>query len=375
MVFSRPSEKMDWSTKDLAQTILQSTPLTALIFCDTNFFSSKLDFVAWDAILTRKIAITPLVWTELQPWIHTPRKNQQISELVKHAATNSHEKFEFIQRSSEYARHGFDHYFALLTCRKRRGVELYDGLEARLGRVPTDGEFRAECQRCFGDRGTRLAYKGWESSGKPNAFADEELVVLAVQTAILRGVDVVIFSRDLDVEEQFVKLMGFFQHDYSAMLVAERYETDPGSLRFEPGNWPPLAGLVEDEDVLMWKTDMATIESLKPSAYKEIRLHTVIVGTHENALRVTPVSFTAETGLKRLLAIKSSTRGLNTDKLAGKNCRLVSVRRSPLMAAVLCRDKLVPVNSTVVPALDKRFAMCVDEDVAPVEWLRKPSCG
>jgi hypothetical protein len=370
MVFSRPSEKMDWSAKDLAQAIFHSAPPTALVFCDTNFFTCELDFAVWDAILTRKIVIPPLVWTELQPWIRTPRNNRQVSELVKHAASNSHRKVEFLQISSEYRHHGFDHYFALLTYRKLRGVELHNALEASLGREPGDQEFKVECQSRCGDRGFWLAYKGWKDRAKPNVFADEELVVLAVQTAVLRGLDVVILSRDLDVEEQFTKMMGFLQHDYSAMLVAEQYASNPSSMTFEPETWPTLAGHVEDNNILAWKTDLAAIEDLKPREYRDVSLHSVMVGDHEGALKVTPLSFTAETGLRRLLAIKSAC-GLNTDRLSGRNCRLGSKRGSPFMAPIIYRDIMVPLGSTIVPSLDKQYATCVDEDVAPVEWLTK----
>jgi hypothetical protein len=368
MTFWKPTEKMDWSAKDLASAILGSTPTTALMFCDTNFFSAGLDFVVWDAILTRKIVITPLVRIELQPWILSPRHNEQVSELVKHASASSHDKVEFLQLASEHKKHGYDHYFALLTHRTMRGMELQGELHARLNRVPTDNEFKAECQRRCGDRGFRLAYKGWEGRGKPNNFADEELVVLAVQTAILRGRDVVLLSRDLDIEEQFMKLMAFLQHDYSAMLVADAYHSDPSRMTFEAGAWPPFVGYVEDDELLVWKTNLATVEALKPADYRTIRLHSVIVGSHEGQLKVTPLSFNAETGLKRLLAVKSATNGMNTNKLQGKNCRLGSVMGSPFVAPIICRDKMVQLGCTLLPALDKRFATCVDEDVAPVEW-------
>ena len=247
---------------------------------------------------------------------------------------------------------------------------MHEQLQARLGRVPTDDEFKAECQTRCGDRGMKLAYKGWSDRSKSNVFADEELVVLAVQAAVLRGLDVVILSRDLDVEEQFSKMMGFFQHDYSAMLVAERYRSNPAGVGFMPGRWPPFTGYVEDEDVLLWKTDLATVESLKPAEYKAVCLHSVVVGDHEGGgLKVTPLSFGAETGLRRLLAIKSSTRGLNSDGLAGRNCGIGSIRNSRFLAPIICRDTMVPLGSTIVPALDKRFATCVDESVASVEWL------
>jgi len=365
MTFFRPSEKRDMSPKEFANSIIECVPCNGLLFCDTNFFSRPVDFAVWDAILTRKLAIPPLVWSELRPWISNPHHNQQISQLVNHAYRNGHDKVEFLQISNEFKTHGFEHYLTLLSYRKRRGVELHQQLQARLGRTPTEQEFKAECQTHCGDRGNRLAYKGWQDRSKRNLLADEELVVLAVLSAILRGVDVAILSRDLDVEEQFLKLLAFLQHDYSAMLVAEKYASNPAALQFEPGNWPPFAGHVQNDEMLVWKTDFATVQGLKPAEYKTVHLQSVIVGDHAANLKVTPLSFCAETGLEQLLAIKKRTRGLNTDKLAGRNCRLGSIRNTAHFAAVICRDRMVAIGPIYVPALDKRFATCVNETVAP----------
>lgn len=365
MTFLRPSEKRDMSPKEFAGTIIESLPRNALLFCDTNFFSRSLDFAVWDAMLTRKLAIPPLIWSELRPWIRNPHYNQQVSQLVDHAYQHGHDKVEFLQISDDYKSHGFEHYFALLSYRRRRGVELHEQLQAKLGRTPTDVEFKAECQAHCGDRGMKLAYKGWRDRTKENLFADEELVLLAVLTGILRGVDVAILSRDLDVEEQFMKLLGFFLHDYSAMLVAEKHASHPAALQFEPGNWPPFADYVENEEMLLWKTDLATVEALRPAKYKTVNLHSITVGDHSARLKVTPLSFCAETGLEQLLAIKKRTRGLNTDKLDGRNCRLGSIRKTAFLAPVICRDKMVAIGSTHVPALDRRFATCVNESVAP----------
>jgi hypothetical protein len=129
------------SPKEFARSIIQSTPSNALLFCDTNLFTRAVDFAVWDAILTRKLIIPPLVWSELRPWISTPHHNQQISQLVDHAHREGHAKFEFLQISDEYKEHGFQHYFSLLSYRKRWGVELYDQLRERLARAPTDPEF------------------------------------------------------------------------------------------------------------------------------------------------------------------------------------------------------------------------------------------
>ncbi|MDY0167367.1 MAG: hypothetical protein RBS80_12535 [Thermoguttaceae bacterium] len=354
------------SPKTFASSIVESIPRNALVFSDTNFYSCPVDFVVWDAILTRRLVIPPLVWTELQPWISSPHHNQEISKLVDHAYQHGHAKIEFLHISDDYREHGFEHYFSLLSYRKQRGVEIYDQFCTRRGRAPTDIEFQAECQTQCGSRGSRLAYKGWQDRGKMNRFADEELVVLAVQTAILRGVDVAILSRDLDVEEQFLKLLGFLQHDYTAMLVAEEYASHPDKLQFMPGKWPPFQGYVEDEEMLVWKTTLATVDRLRPAQYRIVDLHSVVVGNHPTCLKVTPLSFRAETAVRRLLVIKNRSGGLNTDRLGGRNCRLGSIKNTALVVPVICRDKMIPLGSTYVPALDERFAASADESVAPV---------
>jgi hypothetical protein len=292
--------------------------------------------------------------------------------LVAHARGHGDPKIEFLEVTDDHRRHGFDHYFNLLAYRKIRGEELHADLETRLGRPPAEGEFKAECQSQFGDRGQGLAYKGWTERTKPNRFADEEMVVLAVLTALMRGVDAVIFTRDTDIEEQFLKLMLFLHHDYRAMFLADRYAANPRIFDFRRLDAPPGNAHVDDDHILVREVPMERIEALLPLGYRPLHLHSVTTSGNPGDQRVAPLTYCAESGIKRLLELKARTGGLNTDRVGGLNARLGTVPKTTVTIPTIVRERLVPVGTAMVPALDKEFATKVSEQVAPM-FLIPPS--
>src|ERR1700693_2899904 len=106
-------------------------------------------------------------------------------------------------------------------------------LNNQLGREPTTGELAGLLQKQFGPRGLLLARKGIAAAGSPNALTDENLVVIAALTAIVRGTEVFIVTRDTDVFEQYFKLMCLMKEHYRAMCAADLYAANPASLPFE----------------------------------------------------------------------------------------------------------------------------------------------
>ena len=58
-----PSGKLNYSVDQLVHLIATS-PEPTLFFPDTNFFSSELDDRVWEALLQRRIVITPHVLSE-----------------------------------------------------------------------------------------------------------------------------------------------------------------------------------------------------------------------------------------------------------------------------------------------------------------------
>jgi hypothetical protein len=204
LAFRPATPKLDITASEVAARIKGTFLPRTLFFPDTNFFSRPMNFAVWDALLEKRIVITPKVWDELQPWIANPFYNVSVRDFVLHARGINDPRVEFLQVDN-YEPYGYQYYYNLLSCRKRIGGEIYEELKAKLNRDPLDEEFRREVQVRCKERGYTLAIKGKTDEAKPNRFADEELVVLAVQTAIIRNADVVLLTRDADVQDQFSK--------------------------------------------------------------------------------------------------------------------------------------------------------------------------
>jgi hypothetical protein len=124
-------------------------------------------------------------------------------------------------RASSFRQYGHDYYVNLLALRKRLGVVAHRDLQAALGREPSDSELKRYLSETLHARDVVLAFKGWKHQGARNYLADEELVVTSVMTAILTGRETVILTRDTDVFEQFVKLVGLMVSDYWCSRFAD----------------------------------------------------------------------------------------------------------------------------------------------------------
>jgi hypothetical protein len=134
--------------------------------------------------------------------------------------------------NEDFKSHGYDYYFKLLALRKALGPLATAALSKKLGRPPTDDEFLAEIQRNLGTRSFIIAKKGLEEANSATRLTDEQLVVMAVLTGIMRGSEVFIITRDTDLLEQYVKITLLVKEHYRAMLVADRYAANPDTLPF-----------------------------------------------------------------------------------------------------------------------------------------------
>ena len=141
-------------------------------------------------------------------------------------------KIEVLFLNEDFTNHGYDYYLRLLALRKAMGQAAANILTRQLGQSPTKDQFLAEIQSHLGRRGFLIAKKGLEAANSPNKLTDEHLVVMAVLTAIMRGTEVFIVTRDPDVLEQYYKLLCLMKEHYRAMLVAERYAASPESMPF-----------------------------------------------------------------------------------------------------------------------------------------------
>jgi hypothetical protein len=319
---------------------------------DTNIFTKHLELNLWDAFCKRRIVIVPGVWKELFPWLKTPFCNQGIRDSVVAALNRQISRARQVQESGlpniqleesnlpniqvqmstldqEFMNHGYDYYIKLLTLRKVMGPLANAVLTKQLGRAPTRNEFVAEVQGRFGERGLLMATKGLDAANSPNKLTDEHLVVSAVLTALIRGSEAFIVTRDPDVLEQYVKLISLIKEHYRAMLAAEQYASNASAMAFrevpvknDGVHIPEFTA----RSVLEFETTDAEFNPL-PQKFHFVNIYCMLLGGEPTNMKVTFCAFCAETEMARALRMKASTNGLSTDKFNGRNC---IIRTAPL---------------------------------------------
>jgi hypothetical protein len=201
-------------------------------------------------------------------------------------------------------------------------------LTKQLGREPTEDELAGFVQGSFGPRGLLLARKGLDAVKSPNMVTDENLVLIAVLTAIIRGAEVFIITRDSDVLEQYFKLLCLMKEHYRAMRIAELYAADTASAPFV--RTPVVNDGVHipeftDEFVMQLVTTDGHFDPL-PADFNFVNVYCVLLGGESPDLKVTWCNFCAETEMSEMLKIKAATKGLSTDKFGGRNCTIRTER-------------------------------------------------
>lgn len=342
LCFRGPSPKTDSTIADLVNAISASLP-DATFFLDTNMFTKHLEIAVWNALCTRRIVIVPRVWEELKPWLKTPFFNQEMRDSVlaairRQIAEKGQDQPPILPNirvqeaalDQQFTEHAYEYYFTLLTIRKFMGPLATAVLTKKFGRAPTNDEFNAEVQSRFGERGALIARKGLADVNSPNRLTDEHLVVSAVLTAILRGSEVFIVTRDPDVLEQYVKLLVLMKEHYRAMLAAECYASNPATMAFrevpvqnDGVHVPTFTG----NSFLEFETTDAEFNPL-PRKFQFVNIYCMLLGGEATSMKVTFCTFCAETEMARVLKVKASTNGLSTDKFNGRNC---IIRTAPLM--------------------------------------------
>jgi hypothetical protein len=321
----------------------------AAVFLDTNIFTTEMDTSVWDALYTKRVFITPGVWKELLPWLKTPFCNTTVRDRVLAAVRNQVSSESNSQESrhpqgrpqspdtakmevlfdKDFTNHGYEYYLKLLALRKAMGPLAASVLTKRFGKAPTHDQFLAEVQGQLGPRGFRIARKGLEAANSPNMLTDEQLVVMAILTAIVRGTEVFIITRDADVLEQYFKVLSLMKEHYRAMHVAERYAANPHSMPFrevsihsDGVSIPEFSG----NSVLQFETTDVEFNPL-PAGFNFVNIYCLVLGGRASHMRVTFSCFCAEKEMAQMLKVKARTGGLNTEKLDGRNC---TIRTEPL---------------------------------------------
>jgi hypothetical protein len=363
LTFLGVSPKLDLPIDELVKMIRVSSLGDAIFFLDTNVLTTKLEASVWSALCSRHMFITPGVFKELLPWLKKPFCNPAIRDSVVGALRgqvglegkdqgSSLPRIEVLLVDDEHRRHAYGYYLNLLALRKAMGPLAVAVLTKRLGRVPTHDELVAELQSRLGERGLHMALKGIEANSSPNKLADEELVVLAVLTAILRGSEVFILTRDQDVLEQYFKLTCHVKEHYRAMLVAEKYANDPGAMDFRevhPTSDELQTSPFEGPSILRLRTTDADFNPLGPK-YHFVNIYCILFGGEAPNLKATFANFGAETEIAQTLRIKASTGGLSTDRLGGRNCIIETSSLAPHKHGVIVtigKEKMVTMGDGV----------------------------
>jgi hypothetical protein len=178
-----------------------------------------------------------------------------------------------------------------------------------------------------------MAKKGLdaEAAGSPNALNDEQLVLMAILTAIMRGTEVFIVTRDSDVLEQYFKALCLMKENYRAMHVAKLYAASPYTMPFrevpivnDGVHIPEFSGT----SFLQFETTDVDFNPL-PARFNFVNVYCLLLGGKPPDMRVTYSCFCAEKEMAEMLEVKARTGGLNTDKLDGRNCTIRTVPMTP----------------------------------------------
>lgn len=358
-----------------------------MFICDTNVFIDPVGDVVWDALLDTRILMVPAVWQELQNvWMGSPAHNGRVRDILRRdfADPNSnHCRFTFFQLPTDDTEvvAATEYYVNLLAIRKKAIDIVAAEIERRNGRRPTEAELQRACNAHCGERGYQLAARAAKNPNRPFPFADEELVVTAVMSAMFSGNEVVLLTRDAGVQEQFYKFIWMLDTHYRGMLLAEDFASDPE--KYRPVAIPPedprtALGFVGSENVLLSRTG-ATPYELLPQQYEPLPLYCWLFGDAGGDSVVTMLNFCAEAGMRGLIRTKGRTAGRNTERFGGRNCHLYLFPLSfdPLGAyAIVGDDRRCAVGEKVtVPWLDlqqslfeaERFRRVLDEMSGGVE--------
>lgn len=299
----------------------------AVYFLDTCFLTDHdIPEVFWDALRTRRVAITPGILHELRGWISSPSCNQCFHKDVVAALRRESRCVDLIQPVffDFNMRETVTYYTRLLGLRKHYPCMVRKTFE-ELGEPFTDEDVERVCRKDLQDRGWRMAKKAMADYGKPNLLADEELVAWAILYAIATGRETTILTRDSDVMEQFYKAIYLLDTHYRGMLIADHYSLHPWTfehrtLSDEERRWMSMAFRGDDDTLIRLPRDYES--TLLPPTVLSVMVYCWLFRGRPPEIHIDGLTFGAETAMARLLDVKAITRGLNTNLLQGRNCHV-----------------------------------------------------
>lgn len=297
---------------------------------DTCFFTAhEIPRKFWDAILSKRVAITTPVRHELEPWSSKPNYNKDMVQWVEAISADG----PVVLADGEHwgsdrllARH---YYTTLLSSRKDRAVELAHDFVVTNGHTPSKTELRKLLQINFADRELMMVIKAVESGCNANWWTDEDLVTAALQIAVCSGCSTSILTRDRDVFDQFARLCSLINMDYQAFMFGERFKADPTGFQSLPCPRDSVTEMYFDVEnsVLLRKPVRADqfTEWVLPQTYSAVQVSCVLFGGPANEMTMQVLKYDAEAEMDRLMATKGNTLGWNVDLSDDRNCRVTGL--------------------------------------------------
>ena len=353
-VWSLPSAKQETDYGEWADYVGRRIPPDTQIFLDTCFITShEIPRQVWDALLSRRIVLTPMVRDELRPWFEKPRCNSYFRDAMGKA----HEADSPNLRLASYGDYGgreiylrfvIPFYAELLAMRKQEAWWIVDRFKKTNDREPTEAEVERLFQRTGDERGYWIRKKGYQTRNSDHLAADEELVSLAVLDSLTKGTDCMLMTRDADVLDQFYKLTILVDRHYRDMWFADYFHRNKGSMKTQrmPDTEHTRKLFNPENSMLVEKPD-GIPKKLYPRLGRQILL-CVLFGGERRSLVFTPMLYVADKDMWRLCVPRAVTRGrCCTHLLDGLNC--------------YC--ELTPIGID-----NKRFAIITDDKIFDLKW-------
>jgi hypothetical protein len=342
---------------------MDSTQPDAVFFLDTSFLHRhEIPAEVFDALLSRKVIITPPIWGELGDWIENPFANARFRDALVDAMKNGSPSVIFANPLdwSDDIRESIRYYIFLLLARKLVGPSLRKGYTNKDGRELSPQELIAVIQSRVGDRGTVLAKKGLAEYAKPNLSADEDLVVTAVAYAITTGHETSILTRDRDPLEQFRKFIYLVDTHYRSLLIAESFVDTPENLIKSEGIVDGPYDCVEAGDRCVLNLPRRFTDWVVPKNAQSVLVCCRRFAGDDTRMKIARLTFKAHREMSRLLQIKGKTGGRNYAFPDGRNCHLtISPPFHPWMAgkAIVGRDRNIEFGPFRGPIVDFEYAL------------------
>jgi hypothetical protein len=392
--FGDSEARMDVPTWELSHRIRNMLPPNAIFFPDTNFFSRPMGRLVWDAIFEKRVAITPMIRQELQPWLDRPDHNQEARDLIAESIRSIrdsqkqllnydpisplNERIILPPLNADFLDHGYQFYFNLLSIRRLIGLEL----AAELGLPATLDAMGPELMRRFGDRGYLVSREVFTKGRKSNYLADEQMIVMAALTALCTGQETVILTWDTAIQEQFRKLWHLLVEDYVAFCTGEAVSwtmdiAQMKELKNESGREHPIV----PDSFKAFKVPAADFDEwvLPPNPTPVLSVCLTLGGELRSGgvikhLRVTPDAFCAEQYMAAFLRQKVANGGKSTNRFGESDCVVTHGENLPdgrpaVMVAIL-KPKMVQCCGMQVSSLDKHGALLTREVVYEHEMNR-----